>query len=51
MRIKRKHHTHERCITKKNEEKLLQAQNGRYIQIKEVVRSYLEGENRLKALE
>ena len=36
---------------KENKEKLLQKQNERYIHFKELVRSYVKLENRLKALE
>ena len=40
--------TNQRKIYSEKKDKLLQKQKGRYIHFKELVRSYVESENRLK---
>ena len=52
MKIKTKYQTNKKYIMKKNREKiLLQKQNNRSIQFRDLVVSYIELENRIKALE
>ena len=51
MIIKTKHQTNGRYIKKKNRDKTLQQQNKRHIHFRDLGRSYVELDNRVKALE
>ena len=51
MRIKINYQINESYIMKKNRDKLFWKQNDRYINHKELLRSYVELENKLKASE
>ena len=51
MRKKLKYQINERYVMKKNKDELLQKQNGKNKSFEELLRSYVEIENRLKALE
>ena len=51
MIIKIKYQTYKRYNMKKNRDKRLQKQNDRYVHFKDLVRSYVELENRLIAME
>ena len=51
MRTKIKYQSRKKLYYEKNREKLLQKQNNRHIYYKELLRSYAELKNKLKALE
>ena len=51
MRTKINYRINERYIFKKKRDKLLQKQNNRYMYFKELPKSYVELQNRIKALD
>ena len=51
MKLNMKYQVNKRKIMKKNRDYLLQKQNHRYTLLKELVISFIELENRMKALE
>ena len=51
MIIEIKYQTNEGYVLKKTKDKILQQQNDRYIHFKDLVRSYIELDSRLKAME